>query len=69
MKNYEYLVAYNFNKEGYLTQCGGICQILRKTKIKTYEDVMSVSKYLTDKIPGASNLAVYNFILLGKRRV
>lgn len=68
MKMYNYLVAYNFSTKEYLTPSHGVSQISRRKKIKTFEDINEINKFLTDSIDGASNLAIYNFILLGKSK-
>lgn len=67
-KEYEYLVAYHYSGEGYLTPCTGTTLISRKKKIKTIEDILELNKYIEGKIEGASNLGIYNFILLGRKR-
>ena len=66
MKMYDYLVSYNFAQEGYLTYSTGTMKLSRKKKIKTFEDIDDVSKFIASQIEGASNLTVYNFILLGR---
>lgn len=66
MKRYDYLVAYKFSKEGYLTCCDGTIQISRKKKIDTFEDINEINKAIADSIEGASNVCIYNFILLGR---
>lgn len=66
MKRYDYLVAYKFSKEGYLTCCDGTSQISRNKKIDTFEDINEVNKAIADSIEGASNVCIYNFILLGR---
>lgn len=68
MKMYDYLVAYHFTQQGYLTYSSGTMQLSRKKKIKTFEDIREVSKFITDSIEGSSNVAVYNFILLGRTK-
>lgn len=68
MKTYDYLVTYTFSKEGYLTPCTGNIQIFRKKKIKTFEDINELQKYITDLIEGATNLSINNFILLGRNK-
>ncbi len=71
MKTYDYLVAYKFNAEGFLTACSGTMQISRKKKIKTFEDINEVVKCITDNITGAqnvNNVSIYNFILLGRNK-
>lgn len=66
MKMYDYLVAYNFSADGYLTPCSGTMQISRKKKIKTFEDINAVNKFITENIEGSRNVSMYNFILLGR---
>lgn len=68
-KKYEYLVAYNFNMPGYLTHCTGSVQIFRDKKIKSYEDLSDICKAIGKAIEGATNISVYNFIYLGKKKV
>ena len=71
MKMYDYLVAYKFNAEGYLSSCDGTIQISRKKKIKTFGDINEVVKCITDRISGyqkVSNVSIYNFILLGHNK-
>ena len=69
MKKYEYLVSYQFQKEGIIGSCSGVSQIYRDKKIKSFKDINELTKFLTESIEGASNLAIYNFILLGKAKV
>lgn len=68
MKMYDYLVRYTFKAEGYLTTSAGTIQISRKTKIKTFEDVNQLQKFIQDRIDGASNLAIDNIMLLGRNK-
>ena len=68
MKMYDYLVAYNFSNKEYLTPSHGDSQISRKKTIKSFKDINEINKFLTDSIEGASNLAIYNFILLGRNK-
>jgi hypothetical protein len=63
---YDYLVAFDFTGNGYLTPCTGTMCISRKKKISTFEDIAEVNKLITESIEGSSNVAVYNFILLGR---
>ena len=65
MKMYDYLIAYNFNADGYLTTCSGTTQLSRKNKIDSFEELNEVTKFLTERIEGAKNVSVYNFVLLG----
>lgn len=66
MKRYNYLVSYWFSEEGCLTPSHGTTQIYREKKIKTFEDVNELNKFLEERIDGASNLGIYNFILVGR---
>lgn len=68
MKMYDYLVSYNFTGEGYLTPCTGTVCISRKNKISTFEDISELNKFITESINGSSNVAIYNFILLGRNK-
>jgi hypothetical protein len=68
MKMYDYLVAYQFTADGYLTASSGTMQISRKNKINSFEELNSVVKFITEQIPGAKNVSVYNFILLGRNK-
>lgn len=68
MKMYDYLIAYKFNAKGYLTPSSGTMQISRKTKIKTFEDINELNKFITESIEGSSNVSIYNFILLGRNK-
>ena len=68
MRKYDYLVSYNFSAKGYLTHSTGTIKLSRDKKIKTFEDIDEVAKFITSQIEGASNLAIYNFILLGRNK-
>ena len=68
MKMYNYLVAYNFNADGYLTTCSGTMQISRKKKINNFKELNEVTKFITEHIEGAKNLSVYNIVLIGRNR-
>lgn len=71
MKMYDYLISYNFSAKGYLTPSTGTMQISRKKKINTYEDINELNKFITESIGGSSNVsnvAIYNFILLGRNK-
>lgn len=68
MRMYDYLVAYNFMADGYLTMSSGTMQISRKKKLDTFEELNSLTKFIAEQIPGAKNVAVYNFILLGRNK-
>ena len=68
-KKYQYLISYNFQKEGILGYCSGTAQIYRSKKIKSFQDINEIIRFLNDTIEGASNIAVYNYILVGKCKV
>lgn len=68
MKMYDYLVFYHFMKEGYLTFSVGTMEVSRTKKIKTFEDLHQLREFVQDNIEGAYNLAIDNFILLGRNK-
>ena len=68
MKMYDYLVAYNFTAEGYLTMSSGTIHVSRKKKLDTFEEINSLRDFIAEQIPGAKNIAIYNFILLGRNK-
>ena len=68
MRKYDYLVSYNFSAKGYLTYSTGTIKLSRDKKIKTFEDIDEIAEFITSQIEGASNLAIYNFILLGRNK-
>lgn len=68
MKMYDYLVSYNFSAKGYLTPSTGVIQLSRKKKIKTFEDINSIRDIISEQLEGASNIGIYNIILLGKNK-
>ena len=68
MKTYDYLVSYHFDAKGYLTPCHGTVQISRKKKIKTFEDINEINELIEESIDGATNLSIYNFVLLGRNK-
>ena len=72
MKMYDYLVAYKFNAEEYLTTCDGTIGISRKKKITNFDELNSVKTYIENmlkenkSLKGVTNVSIYNFILLGR---
>ena len=68
MRTYDYLVSYRFMQEGYLTCSMGTMQVSRKKKIKTFEELNQLREFVESNIEGASNLAIDNFILLGRNK-
>ena len=67
---YEYLVAYKFNAEGYLTSCEGTMTVFNIKKIKSSKDLEDLKKFVEKNInvEGASNISIYNLILLGRNK-
>jgi hypothetical protein len=72
MKMYDYLIAYKFSAEGFLTSCDGTVQISRKTKIKTFADINEIVQCITDSLnnrySAVNNVSIYNLILLGRNK-
>lgn len=68
MKTYDYLVAYIFSSNAHLTPCHGTTQISRKKKIDTFEDINELNQFIANRIDGAYNVSIYNFILLGRNK-
>lgn len=68
MKRYDYLIAYKCNREGYIGPCDGSTYISREEKIKTFEDVTEVAKFIASQTEGISNIGIYNIILLGRNK-
>jgi hypothetical protein len=72
MKMYDYLIAYNFNAEGYLGPCSGTMQMSRNKKIKTFDAVKEVTNYIIDRLNDTgqkvNNVSIYNIILLGRNK-
>jgi hypothetical protein len=69
MKKYDYIVAFNFSKEGYLTPCSGTMQISTVKKVKTFSDVNRLHEEIGKQLgDGVSNISIYNILLLGRNR-
>lgn len=67
-KWHDYLVAYTFSKEGYLTPCTGTIGLSRLNKIDSFDEVKSVTDYIESQIDGAKNVAINNIMYLGRNR-
>lgn len=67
-KWYDYLISYVYTKEGHLTPCIGTTIISRVYKINNMEEAESVRQFIESRTEGATNLAINNFILLGRNR-
>ena len=68
MKWYDYLIVYSFEKDGVISPYNGSMQLSRTKKINSFEEVNSVTDFLTEQHEGAKNLMINNFIYLGKNR-
>lgn len=68
MKMYDYLISYHFSRDECLTPCCGSAQISRKKKIKTFEDINDLTKFVENNVDGAYNIGIYNIILLGRNK-
>lgn len=66
MLMYDYIVAYIYNKDEYLTPCTGTIQYSCKKKIQTFNDINELINKITERIDGAKNLSINNLILLGR---
>lgn len=66
MKMYDYLIAYKFKQEGYLSAGDGTIGISRKKKITTFEDIDAVIELIKKENEGISNVGIYNIMLLGR---
>lgn len=70
MKKYEYLVAFNFNQEGYLTSSEGTTRYTTPKKINNWEEIITAREVIGHSLESkgikASNLNIYNFIYLGR---
>ena len=68
-KLYQYLVTFSCKKDGILGACTVVSQIYRDKKIKSFNDINSLTTYLTETNEGVSNVGIMNFILLGRHKV
>ena len=68
MKMYDYLIAYTFRAEGYLTPGHGTIYISRINKIKTFDDINEITDIIRGKITGVQTISIDNFILLGRNK-
>ena len=67
-KMYDYIISYNYEKEGYLGWCTGMSGISRVRKINNFDEFDSVRDFIQNSIEGAKNLAIQNIVLLGRNR-
>lgn len=63
---YDYIVAYIFNRDGYLTPCTGTTMHSCRKKIKTFGGINELTNEIAERIDGAKNLSINNLILLGR---
>ena len=69
MKRYDYLIAYNFTKEGYLTHCTGTMQVSLVNKVKTFKDVTDLQEFVQKSLgDDVSNVSIYNIIFIGRNK-
>ena len=66
---YQYLVTFSCKKDDVLGSCTVVSQIYRNKKIKSFNDINSLTTYLTEANEGISNVGIMNFILLGRHKV
>lgn len=67
-KKYQYLVTYVCQKEGYIGSCTVVTQLYRNKKIKSFDDINEIINYLSESDKTISNVAITNFILLGRHK-
>ena len=71
-KMYEYLVAFKFDQEGYLTPSEGTTRYTTPKKTNNWEEIVAAQGVTTCSLKSegikASNLNIYNFIYLGRAR-
>lgn len=68
-KKYQYLVTYVCQKEGYIGSCTVVSQLYRNKKIKSFDDINEIIRYLSESDKTISNVAITNFILLGRHKL
>ena len=68
MKWHDYLISYNFEKDGYLTPGKGSIKLSRKNKINSFKEVDEVIDFITKQIDGTKNIMINNIMYLGKNR-
>ena len=67
-KKYQYLVTYVCQKEGYIGSCTVVSQLYRNKKIKSFNDINEITRFLSESDKTISNVAITNFILLGRHK-
>ena len=68
MKKYDYVIAYKCSREGYFGPCDGTVGISRKKKIKSFDDVEDVRKFIEENDKDITNVGIYNIIFLGRNK-
>lgn len=66
MKWHDYLISYSFETDKALAPYNGSTQLSRIKKINSFEEVNSVTDFLTKQHEGAKNLIINNIMYLGK---
>ena len=71
VKMYEYLVAFKFDQEGYLTPSEGTTRYITPKKINNWKEIVTAQEVISCSLKSegikASYLSIYNFVYL--RRV
>lgn len=65
---YDYLISYTFSMDGYLTPSTGTVHLSRVNKINNFDEVRSVTTYISSLIEGSKNLAINNIMYLGRNK-
>lgn len=69
VKMYEYLVAFKFDQEGYLTPSEGTTRYITPKKINNWKEIVTAQEVISCSLKSegikASNLNIYNFVYLG----
>lgn len=68
MKWHCYLIAYSFEKDGYLTPGKGSAKLIRKKKINSFKEIDEVIDFITKRVEGAKSVIIENIMYLGKSR-
>jgi hypothetical protein len=68
MRAYDYMVSYSFSKDELLGLSTGTSFISRSKKIKTFDDVASITDLIKNNLEGVTSIAINNIILLGRNK-
>ena len=67
MKKFYYHVVYSANKDVFLTPIMGCSQIIRATRIESFDDLNNLREVLEEKY-GFKNLVIVNLIQLKHKK-